>query len=70
MQPQSSGTWREPPFAAVLHRAHGAIMAATVLKSERAIHMSIFVVRAFVRVPKLLSANHEILAKLAELDAA
>ena len=46
----------------------GAIMAATVLKSERAIHMSIFVVRASVRMRKLLSANHEILAKLAELE--
>ena len=43
-------------------------MAATVLKSERAIHMSIFVVRASVRMRKLLSANHEILAKLAELE--
>jgi hypothetical protein len=29
---------------------HGAIMAATVLNSERAIEMSIFVVRAFVRM--------------------
>jgi hypothetical protein len=43
-------------------------MAATVLKSERAIRMSIFVLRAFVRMRHLLSANHEIVAKLAELE--
>jgi hypothetical protein len=47
---------------------HGAIMAATVLKSERAIHMRIFVVRAFVRMRQLLSANREIVAKLTELE--
>jgi hypothetical protein len=43
-------------------------MAATVLKSERAIHMRIFVVRAFVRMRQLLSANREIVAKLTELE--
>jgi len=33
-----------PPLA---FTEHGAVMAATVLNSERAVHMSIFVVRAF-----------------------
>src|SRR5713226_786563 len=33
---------------------HGAIMAATVLNSERAIAMSVFVVRAFVRMRQAL----------------
>ena len=43
-------------------------MAATVLKSQRAIQMSVFVVRAFVRMRKVLAANQEIVAKLAELE--
>ena len=43
-------------------------MAATVLNSERAIHMSIFVVRAFVRMREALAANQQIAAKLAELE--
>jgi hypothetical protein len=48
---------------------HGAIMAATVLNSERAIQMSIFVVRAFVRMREALVANRQIAAKLAELES-
>jgi hypothetical protein len=43
-------------------------MAATVLNSERAIEMSIFVVLAFVRMRQALAANRQIVAKLAELE--
>jgi hypothetical protein len=47
---------------------YGAIMAATVLNSERAIEMSVFVVRAFVRMREALVANRQIVAKLGELE--
>jgi phage regulator Rha-like protein len=47
---------------------HGAIMAASVLNSERAVEMSIFVVRAFVRMREALAANQQIMSKLAELE--
>ena len=47
---------------------HGAIMAATVLNSDRAIQMSIFVVRAFVRMREALAANQQIIVKLTELE--
>src|ERR1700722_7600960 len=47
---------------------HGAIMAATVLNSKRAIEMSIFVVRAFARMREMLTANQQIRFKLAELE--
>jgi hypothetical protein len=47
---------------------YGAIMAATVLNSERAVEMSIFVVRAFVRMREALSSNQKIVAKLGELE--
>jgi phage regulator Rha-like protein len=47
---------------------HGAIMAASVLNSERAVEMSIFVVRAFVRMREALASNQQILSKLAELE--
>lgn len=43
-------------------------MAATVLNSKRAVQMSIFVVRAFVRMREALAANPEIRVKLAELE--
>jgi len=47
---------------------HGAIMAATLLNSPRAIHMSIFVVRAFVRMRTVLLSQREVVAKLGELE--
>ena len=47
---------------------HGAIMAATVLNSKRAIEMSIFVVRAFVHLREASIANRQIEAKLSELE--
>ena len=47
---------------------HGAVMAANVLNSGRAIKMSIFVVRAFVRMRETLAMNHQLRAKLSELE--
>jgi hypothetical protein len=48
---------------------HGAIMAATVLNSKRAIEMSIFVVRAFVQMRQALIVNQHVVSKLSELEA-
>jgi phage regulator Rha-like protein len=59
------GGRRYMPFA---FTEHGAIMAATVLNSRRAIEMSIFVVRAFVRMREAFAMNQQIVAKLAELE--
>ncbi len=47
---------------------HGAIMAAMLLRSERAIHMSVFVIRAFVQMREVLAENATILKRLAEID--
>jgi hypothetical protein len=47
---------------------HGAIMAASVLNTTRAIEMSVFVVRAFVRLREVLAAHKELAAKLAALE--
>ena len=47
---------------------HGAIMAASVLNSERAVEMSIFVVRAFVRMREALATNQQVMFKLTELE--
>jgi hypothetical protein len=48
---------------------HGAVMAATVLNSKRAIQMSIFVVRAFVQMRQALVVNQHVVSKLSELEA-
>ncbi len=47
---------------------HGAIMAATVLNSPEAVRMSVFVVRAFVKMREALVQTRELAAKLAELE--
>ena len=47
---------------------HGAIMAASVLNSPQAVEMSVFVVRAFVRLNDMLASNRELAAKVMELD--
>ncbi len=47
---------------------HGAIMAATVLKSERAVEMSVFVVRAFVRLREMLATNRQVAIKITERE--
>jgi hypothetical protein len=47
---------------------HGAIMAATLLRSERAVPMSVYVVRAFVRMREELATSAVILKRLAEID--
>ncbi len=44
-------------------------MAATVLNSKRAIQMSVFVVRAFVRLREMLSANRQLAGKIVELES-
>jgi hypothetical protein len=47
---------------------HGAAMAATVLKSERAIQVSIFVVRAFIQMRESLADQKELARRLDELE--
>jgi hypothetical protein len=62
---EGHGGARYPPYA---FTEHGAIMAATVLNSERAIEMSVFVVLAFVRMRRAIAGNGNVLTKLAELE--
>ena len=47
---------------------HGAIMAATILNSPRAVEMSVYVVRAFVRLREILASNTELARKLEALE--
>jgi hypothetical protein len=47
---------------------HGAIMAANVLNSPQAVRMSVFVVRAFVKLREVLATHKELAHKLAELE--
>ena len=47
---------------------HGAIMAATILNSPGAVEMSVYVVRAFVKLRELLTSNRELARRFAQLE--
>ena len=47
---------------------HGAIQAANVLNSPRAVEMGIYVVRAFVRLKQASASHAEFAKRLAELE--
>jgi hypothetical protein len=62
---QGRGGRRYSPHA---FTEHGAIMAANILNSTRAAQMSVFVVRAFVKMRSLLTDTRELARKLAALE--
>ena len=47
---------------------HGAIMAASVLNSRHAVEVAVFVVRAFVKIRRVLSEDRELAQRLAQLE--
>ncbi len=47
---------------------HGAIMAATVLNSPRAVEVSVYVVRAFVRLREMAATHAGLAQRLSELE--
>ena len=59
------GGRRYLPFA---FTEHGAIMLAAVLNTPRAIEVSVFVVRAFVKLREMLASHKELAVKVAELE--
>lgn len=59
------GGRRYLPFA---FTEHGAIMAANILNSPQAVQMSVFVVRAFVKMRSLLTDTRALAKKLAALE--
>lgn len=59
------GGTRKPPLA---FTEHGAIMAATVVNSPRAIEVSVYVVRAFLHMREAVAAHTELGRRLDELE--
>ena len=55
-------------YAPLAFTEHGAVMAATVLNSPRAVQMSIFVVRAFLRLRAWVAGQAELSERLAKLE--
>jgi hypothetical protein len=59
------GGRRYLPFA---FTEHGAIMATTIVNTPHAVQMSVFVVRAFIRMRQMLIEQRGLARKLAELE--
>jgi len=59
---------RDPRLLPWVFTEHGALMAANLLRSTRAVQMSLHVVRAFVRLREMVAANKELAKKLDELE--
>ena len=49
---------------------HGAIMAATILNSPKAVEVSVYVVRAFVRMREVLNGHRDLAVRVGELESA
>jgi hypothetical protein len=62
------GRGRHRKYLPYAFTEHGAIMAATILNSPRAVEMSVYVVRAFVKLRGLLASNRQVAKRFAELE--
>lgn len=63
---EGRGGYRKLPFA---FTEYGILMAATVLNSQRAVQMSIVIVRVFAALRRMVLAQEELAEKLTELEA-
>jgi len=65
MSKHGRGGRRTLPYA---FTEHGAVMAANILKSLRAVQISVFVVRAFVKMREMLIEQRDLAKKLEDLE--
>lgn len=63
-----TGPGRHRKYLPYVFTEHGAIMAATLLNSPRAVEVSVYVVRAFVRLREFLASNKELARQLKALE--
>jgi hypothetical protein len=64
----STTDWGGRRYSPYAFTEHGALMAANVLNSRRAIEVAVFVVRAFVRLREALATHKDLARKLEDLE--
>jgi len=64
----SSAKHRGTAYRPYAFTEYGALQAANVLRSKRAVEMSVFVIRAFVKMREALRGTPELARKLATLE--
>lgn len=55
-------------YAPRVFTEHGALMAATILNSPRAVEVSVYVVRAFVKLREIVGSHHELATRLSDVE--
>ena len=59
---------RDPRYLPYAFTEHGVAMLSAVLRSDRAVQMSVFIVRAFVKLREMLATHKELACKMEELE--
>ena len=65
---KTDGRGKHRKYLPRVFNEHGALMAANVLRSERAVQMSLYLIRAFVALREQLVSNLSTLRRLSEID--
>lgn len=65
---KNDGRGRHRKYLPWVFTEHGALMAANVLRSEQAVQMSLYLIRAFVALREQLVSNLSTLRRLSEID--
>ena len=65
---EARGRGQHRKYLPYVFTEHGALMAASVLNSPRAVQMSLYVVRAFLKLREWVAGQAHLAAKLAELE--
>jgi len=63
-----SGRGRYRKYLPYAFTEHGALMAANVLNSERAVEMSVYVIRAFIRMRAEFARHRDMARRLGEIE--
>ena len=64
-----TGSKRNVRYLPYAFTEHGALQAANVLKSSQAVKISLYVIRAFVKIREELTAGTTVLKRLAQIDS-
>lgn len=64
----SSQKYRKANLLPYAFTEHGVAMLSSILRSERAVQMNIFIIRAFIKIRELLATNKDLARKLDELE--
>ena len=64
----NNGRGQHRKYLPYVFTEHGAIMAATLLNSPRAVEVSVYVVRAFVQLREFLASNKDLARQLRVLE--